>query len=47
MKIVIPDDYQGAVAGLRCFTRMAGHEVVIFRDTVRDIDALAERLCEA
>jgi D-3-phosphoglycerate dehydrogenase / 2-oxoglutarate reductase len=47
MKIVIPDDYQGAVAQLECYTKLAGHEVVIYRDTVKNIDILAERFRDA
>ena len=47
MKIVIPDDYQGAVAQLECYARLTGHEVVIYRDTVKDIDLLAERFRDA
>jgi len=47
MHIVIPDDYQDAVRQLDCFAILAGHEVTIFNDTVKDIDALAERFREA
>ena len=47
MRIVIPDDYQDAVRGLDCFPKLAGHQVTIFNDTVRDLDALAERFREA
>jgi D-3-phosphoglycerate dehydrogenase len=47
MKIVIPDDYQGAVSRLECFTKLAGHEVLIYRDTVKDIDTLVERFHDA
>ena len=47
MKIVIPDDYQGAVAQLECFAKLSSHEVVIYRDTVKDVDALAERFRDA
>lgn len=47
MRIVIPDDYQDAVRGLAAFSRLAGHEVTIFNDTVRDLDALAERFRNA
>lgn len=43
MRIVIPDDYQNAVQGLACFSKLAGHEVTVFTDTVREIDALVER----
>ncbi|MBX7219662.1 MAG: D-2-hydroxyacid dehydrogenase family protein [Blastocatellia bacterium] len=44
MRIIIPDDYQNAVHRLLCFTKLAGHEVTIFTDTIKDVDALAERL---
>jgi D-3-phosphoglycerate dehydrogenase len=44
MEIIIPDDYQDAVRGLACFSKLAGHTVAAFNDTVKDIDALAERL---
>jgi D-3-phosphoglycerate dehydrogenase / 2-oxoglutarate reductase len=47
MNIVIPDDYQDAVRNLACFARLAGHEVTIFNDTVKDLDSLAERFREA
>lgn len=43
MRIVIPDDYQNAVRGLACFSKLAGHEVTVFTDTVRETDALVER----
>ena len=47
MHIVIPDDYQDAVRGLDCFSLLAGHDVTIYRNTVQDIDALAERFADA
>lgn len=47
MNIVIPDDYQGAVRRLDCFEKLAGHTVAVYPDTVRDVDALAERLRDA
>jgi D-3-phosphoglycerate dehydrogenase / 2-oxoglutarate reductase len=47
MNIVIPDDYQDAVRSLSCFSKLAGHEVTIFRDTVNEVDALAERFHDA
>lgn len=43
MKIVVSDDYQGAVATLSCFAKLAEHDVTIYRDTVKDVDALAQR----
>lgn len=47
MRIVIPDDYQDAVRGLSCFSKLAGHDVRIFNDTVKETDALAERFAGA
>jgi D-3-phosphoglycerate dehydrogenase / 2-oxoglutarate reductase len=46
VKVVVPDDYQGAVETLDCFARLAGHEVTIHRDAVKDVDALSERFRE-
>jgi D-3-phosphoglycerate dehydrogenase len=47
MRVIIPDDYQDAVRHLDCFSRLAGHDVTIFNDTVKEIDALAERFRDA
>ncbi len=47
MHIIIPDDYQNAVPGLACFAKLAGHTVTVFYDTVKDMDALVERLYPA
>jgi D-3-phosphoglycerate dehydrogenase / 2-oxoglutarate reductase len=47
MRIVIPDDYQDSVRHLTCFSKLAGHDVTIFNDTVKDVDALAERFRDA
>lgn len=47
MRIIIPDDYQDAVRSLTCFSKLAGHDVTVFNDTVREIDALAERFQHA
>ena len=44
LRIAIPDDYQDCVRGLDCFARLAGHEVTVFHDTLRDVEALAARL---
>ncbi len=43
LRIAIPDDYQDCVRGLSCFSRLAGHDVTVFHDTMRDVDALAAR----
>lgn len=47
MRIVIPDDYQNAVSGLACFHKLAGHEVTIYNDTVKDVETLAARFAHA
>lgn len=47
MKIVILDDYQDAARGLAAFSRLAGHDVTVYRDTVKDADAIAGRLADA
>ena len=47
MKIIIPDDYQDAARSLNCFATLAGHDVMIYRDTVKTIDALVERFKDA
>jgi D-3-phosphoglycerate dehydrogenase / 2-oxoglutarate reductase len=43
MQIVIPDDYQDAVRSLACFSKLAGHRVTVFNDTIKEVDALAKR----
>jgi D-3-phosphoglycerate dehydrogenase len=43
MKIVIPDDYQDAVRHLDCYSKLAGHQVTVYHDTVKDIETLATR----
>lgn len=44
LRIAIPDDYQNCVRSLACFSKLAGHQVTVFNDTLHDIAALAERL---
>lgn len=44
MKITILDDYHDTVRTLKCFSKVARHEVKIWNDHVQDVDALAERL---
>ena len=44
LRIAIPDDYQDCVRSLNCFSRLAGHEVSVFQDTLTDAHALAHRL---
>jgi D-3-phosphoglycerate dehydrogenase / 2-oxoglutarate reductase len=47
MRIVIPDDYQDCVRKLDCFVQLHGHQVTIYNDTVKEIDALVERFIDA
>jgi D-3-phosphoglycerate dehydrogenase len=44
MKIVIPDDYQNIVDRLSCFSLLASHDVVRYREPAIDPDQLVERL---
>jgi D-3-phosphoglycerate dehydrogenase len=44
MNITILDDYFDTVRTLKCFSKVAGHNVTIWNDHVKDIDVLAERL---
>src|SRR3954453_8592393 len=44
MKISILDDYTNSISGLRCFRKLAGHDVTIWKDHVQDTDELASRL---
>ena len=44
MHIVIPDDYQDIVDRLSCFSLLAGHTVVRYREPAAGLDELAERL---
>src|ERR1700674_211230 len=46
MKIAILDDYHDTVRSLRCFAKLAGHDVTIWNDHVQDTDALAARLAD-
>lgn len=47
MKIIIPDDYQDMVDRLSCFSLLAGHDVVRYREPAAGLKQLAERLREA
>src|ERR1700704_641910 len=47
MKISILDDYHDTLRTLRCFSKLAGHDVTIWNDHVQDTDALAARLRDA
>jgi D-3-phosphoglycerate dehydrogenase len=46
MKIAVIDDYQGAFRTLRCYQKLVGHEILIYKDTEKDPARLAERLKE-
>ena len=47
MKIAVIDDYQNAFLTLKCFPKLAGHEVVVYTDTANDVASLAEKLKDA
>jgi D-3-phosphoglycerate dehydrogenase / 2-oxoglutarate reductase len=47
MKIAVIDDYQNAFRTLKCFPKLAGHEVVVFTDTANDVASLADKLKDA
>lgn len=47
MRIVVPDDYQGAVAQLPCLQQMQGHQVQVLGALDAELDARAARLAEA
>ncbi len=47
MKIAVIDDYQDAFRKLECFSRLKGHDVIVFNDTEKDPVKLAERLKDA
>jgi len=44
MKIAVIDDYQDAFRRLSSFGKLAGHEVIVFNDTEKDVAKLAARL---
>jgi len=47
MHIVISDDYQDCIRQLACFSKLAGHTVEIFNNTVSDIPAMVKRFAKA
>ncbi|HXG53122.1 MAG TPA: D-2-hydroxyacid dehydrogenase family protein [candidate division Zixibacteria bacterium] len=47
MKIVVLDDYQNAFRTLRCYAKLAAHDVTVFNDTEKDPARLAQRLADA
>jgi len=46
MKIAILDDYQDACRTLAAWDKLAGHDVTVFRDTLKDEEALVARLAD-
>src|SRR5436190_2635485 len=47
MNIAFLDDYQDTIRSLACFSKVAGHNVTIWKDHTKDVDALAGRLKDA
>ena len=47
MKITVIDDYQDAFRRMSSFSKLAGHEIEIYNDTLKDPARLAERLHDA
>ncbi len=47
MRILVPDDYQGAVRHLPCLQRLVGHDVQVLGALATDPNEWAERLVEA
>jgi D-3-phosphoglycerate dehydrogenase / 2-oxoglutarate reductase len=47
VRVAILDDWFDTIRTLRCFAKLAGHEVTIFTDHVEDTDELARRLEDA
>src|SRR6266852_4426705 len=47
MKISILDDYHDTLRTLKCFAKLAAHEVTVWNDHLQDTDALAQRLKDA
>jgi D-3-phosphoglycerate dehydrogenase / 2-oxoglutarate reductase len=47
MKITVIDDYQDAFRRMSAFPKLAGHEIEIFNDTLKEPARLAERLQDA
>jgi D-3-phosphoglycerate dehydrogenase len=44
MRISILDDYHDTLRTLPCFRKLAGHQVTVWNDRARDVEALADRL---
>ncbi|HET9691035.1 MAG TPA: D-2-hydroxyacid dehydrogenase family protein [Acidimicrobiales bacterium] len=46
MRVTILDDWFSTIPGLRCFAKLAAHEVTVRTDHLDDVDALAEALAD-
>jgi D-3-phosphoglycerate dehydrogenase len=44
MKITILDDYHDTIRTLKCFSKLAGHDVTVWNDHLQDTEPLATRL---
>lgn len=44
MKIAVLDDYQDVFRTLKCYSRLKGHDVAVYHDSVKEPAKLAERL---
>ena len=44
MRIAVLDDYQDVFRALKCYAKLKGHDVVTYRDSVKEPAKLAERL---
>ena len=47
MKIAVIDDYQNAFKTLKCYPKLAGHEVMIHTEPETNVEKIAERLKDA
>lgn len=47
MKITVLDDYFDTVRTLKCFAKLAGHEVTVWNEHLQETGALAARLADA
>ena len=47
MRITVLDDYLDTVRTLKCFDKLAGHEVTVINDRITDQDELVKRLAHA
>ena len=47
MRIAVLDDYQDVFRTLKCYAKLKGHDVVAYRDSVKEPARLAERLAGA